>query len=131
MNKETQYLLASVVESSQDSIVTIDLNRVITSWNKSAEYLYGYKSEEVIGKPLSVVMLPKDIEDLIDKVKDIIHEITVPQYETVRVHKSGRHSDLEIMLSPVRNANGAVIGISTIARDISRRKLQEQQKMSL
>lgn len=128
MNKETQYLLASVVESSQDSIVTIDLNRTITSWNKSAEYLYGYKSEEVIGKPLSLVMLPKDIQDLIDKVKDIIHEITVPIYETIRVHKNGKHSDLEIMLSPVRNANGSVIGVSTIARDITRRKAQEQQK---
>lgn len=128
MNKEAQYLLASIVESSQDSIVTIDLDRIVTSWNKSAEKLYGYTSEEVIGHPLSVVMLPKDIKDLIDKVNSIIHELTVPMYDTVRIHKNGKHADLEILLSPVRDSFGSVTGISTIARDVTVRKMQEQQK---
>ena len=128
MSNEARYLLASIVESSQDSVVTIDLDRIITSWNKGAEHLYGYTAEEVIGRPLSIVMLPKDIEDLIRKVNDIIFEITVPIYETVRVHKNGRHTDLEIMLSPVRDPEGRVVGVSTIARDITLRKLHEHQK---
>ena len=99
MNKEAQYLLASVVESSQDSIVTIDLNRNVTSWNKAAERMYGYTADEVIGKPLSVVVLPEDVAALIDKVDTIIHEVTVPIYETVRVLKNGKHSDLNITVT--------------------------------
>lgn len=126
--RKTRYLLASIVESSQDSIVSINLNRVVTSWNKGAEDLYGYKAEEVIGKPLGVVMLPLDIEDLIEKVNDIIHEVTVPIYETIRLHKNGKSAGLEILLSPVRDHLGTVIGISTVARDITLRKMQEQQK---
>lgn len=128
MPKQSQYLLASIVESSQDSIVTIDLNRVITSWNKGAEELYGYTAEEVIGRPLALVMVPKDIQGLIDKVQDIVDEITVPIYETVRLHKNGKQAELEILLSPVRNGLGEVIGVSTVARDISIRKMQERQK---
>ncbi|UYQ95607.1 PAS domain S-box protein [Chitinophaga horti] len=127
INSQEQYLLASIVESSQDSIVTIDLDRVVTSWNKGAENLYGYTADEVIGRPLAMVMLPKDVADLIDKVDDIIDEITVPVYETVRLHKSGREVEMEIFLSPVRDASGRVRGVSTIARDISARKLQELQ----
>lgn len=87
MNSQTRYLLASIVESSQDSIVSIDLNCVITSWNKGAEELYGYKATEAIGKPLEMVMLPGDIQGLIKKVKNIIDEVTVPLYETIRLHK--------------------------------------------
>lgn len=128
MMKQSQYLLASIVESSQDSIVTIDLRRIITSWNKGAENLYGYSAEEVIGRPLSLVMLPRHIQDLINKVNDIVHELTVPIYETIRVHKNGREADLEILLSPVRDVSGNVIGISTVARDITLRKMQEKLK---
>jgi len=128
MNPKTQYLLASIVESSQDSIVSIDLDRIITSWNQAAEELYGYPAKEAIGRPLHMVMLPEDIQDLIEKVNYIKHEITVPVYETIRVHKNGRQADLEIFLSPVRDEGGQVVGVSTIARDISIRKMQEKQK---
>jgi PAS domain S-box-containing protein len=128
MNEQAQYLLASIVESSQDSIVTIDLNRLVTSWNKGAERMYGYKAEEIVGKPLAVVMLPADILNLITAVEHIVGEITVPVYETIRHHKNGRETELEIMLSPVRSVTGTVVGISTIARDITARKMQEQQK---
>jgi len=128
LTREGQYLLASIVESSQDSIVTIDLNRIVTSWNAGAENLYGYKAEEIIGQSLEMVLLPEDIKSLIGKVQNIIDEITVPIYETIRIHKNGRHADLEIMLSPVRDTRGHVAGVSTIARDITVRKMQEQQK---
>ena len=126
--QDAKYFLAAIVESSQDSVVTIDLNRIITTWNKAAERLYGYEAHEVIGKPLAMVMLPKDIVDLIEKVNKISDELSVPVYETVRVHKTGKEADLQIALSPVRNSSGEVIGISTIARDITEAKLQEQLK---
>jgi PAS domain S-box-containing protein len=61
-NEHVKFFLAAIVESSQDSIVTIDLNRVITTWNRSAEKLYGYRAEEVIDKSLDLVMLPQDIK---------------------------------------------------------------------
>lgn len=128
MNSQTRYLLASIVESSQDSIVSIDLNCVITSWNKGAEELYGYKATEAIGKPLEMVMLPGDIQGLIKKVKNIIDEVTVPLYETIRLHKNGKQAELEILLSPVRDDKGQIVGISTVARDITIRKMQEKQK---
>lgn len=126
--KSAKYFLAAIVESSQDSIVSIDVNRIVTSWNKGAEILYGYTADEVIGKSLGIVMLPKDIQDLIEKVANIKQEVFVPIYETVRMHKSGKSADLQIALSPVRNSEGEVIGISTIARDITESKLQEQLK---
>ncbi|MGN6492024.1 MAG: sensor histidine kinase [Agriterribacter sp.] len=125
---EAKYLLASIIESSQDSIVSIDLNRVITSWNKGAEDLYGYSAAQAIGKSLEMVMLPQDIVDLIGKVDKISHEIVVPLYETVRLHKNGKEADLQIALSPIRDSSGKVVGISTIARDITEVKLQEQLK---
>lgn len=108
--------------------MSIDLNRNITSWNKGAENLYGFAAEEVLGKSLELVLLPEDIKALIEKVNDIVNEVTVPIYKTIRIHKNGRHTDLEILLSPVRNANGVVIGVSTVARDITVRKMHEQQK---
>ena len=121
-----KYFLAAIVESSQDSIVTIDMNRVVTTWNHAAENLYGYKANEVIGKSLEMVMLPKDVRDLIEKVDKIRDEISVPIYETVRLHKNGKQADLQIALSPVKSATGAVVGISTIARDITQAKLHER-----
>ena len=126
--QDAKYFLAAIVESSQDSIVTIDLNRVITTWNAAAEHLYGYKADEVIGKSLEMVMLPKDIVELIENVNKISQKLSVPIFETVRLHKNGKQADLQIALSPVRNLTGTVIGISTIARDITEAKLQEQLK---
>ncbi|MBC8033764.1 MAG: PAS domain S-box protein [Chitinophagaceae bacterium] len=127
-DEQAKYFLAAIAESSQDSIVTVDLNRVITSWNKAAEILYGYKAEEVIGKSLDVVMLPEDVLESIKKVETIARRISVPIYETVRLHKNGKAADLQIALTPVKDSTGAVIGISTIARDITEAKLQQQLK---
>ncbi len=123
-----KYYLAAIVESSQDSIVTIDFNRIITTWNKAAEDLYGCKAGEVIGKSLEMVMLPRDFVALVENVASIRNDVTVPIYETVSLHKNGKQADLQIALSPVRDETGAVIGVSTIARDITEAKLDEQLK---
>jgi len=122
LTQEARYFLAAIVESSNDSIVTIDFNSVITTWNKGAEHLYGYSAAEVVGKSLTVVTLPEDLKQLLVNIDRIKDSKKVERYETIRIHKQGRRMYLEIELSPVLNDAGDVIGVSTFARDITRRK---------
>lgn len=122
VTRDARFFLAAIVESSNDSIVTIDFNNVITTWNQGAEHLYGYSAAEVIGRSLTVVMLPEDLKQLFINVDRIKHSKKVERYETIRIHKQGRMMDLEIELSPVLNDAGEVIGVSTFARDITKRK---------
>lgn len=116
-----KFFLAAVVDSSKDSVVTIDFNGFITSWNKAAEELYGYSADEAIGKNLSFVVLPEDIKQLLLNIDRIIHSKKVEIYDTIRIHKGGQLINLEVMLSPVKNDQGEVIGVSTIARNITDR----------
>jgi PAS domain S-box-containing protein len=126
--EETALRLASVVESSHDAIVSKDLNGIITSWNGSAERLFGYRAEEVIGKPITI-LFP---EDRHDEERVILERIArgerVEHYETIRRRKDGSLVELSLTISPVRNARGEVIGASKIARDITERRQAEQQK---
>lgn len=112
-------LLASIVDSSKDSIVSIDLNSIITSWNKAAEDLYGYSAKEAIGQSLCLVVLPEDIKQLLVNIDRIRKSKNVEIYDTIRVRKGGDLINLEVMLSPVKDDENEVIGISTIARDIT------------
>ncbi|MHA4845701.1 PAS domain S-box protein, partial [Flavitalea antarctica] len=123
--EEAKFFLASVVETSNDSIITIDFERKITSWNKSAEKLYGYTAEEVIGKNLTLLTLPKDFIKILNKIDIVEHSRKVAVFDTVRAHKDGQHMELEVVMSPVMNALDQVIGVSTIARDITGRKRRE------
>lgn len=124
--EEARLFLASIVESSEDSIITINLDGIITSWNKSAETLYGYPSEEVVGKPLEMLLLPENIKKTLVNVDKIKKGETVEIFDTIRVHKDEHPLNLEIVLSPVRSADGRVVGVSTIARDITGRKVVEE-----
>ena len=121
-----RYFWASIVDSCQDSIVSIDFDNVITSWNKAAENLYGYPAQEAIEKNLSLVVLPRDIAELFKNVDMIKNDGVVEIYETVRLHKAGHLMDLEVMLSPVKDSNKRVIGVSTIARNITERRRAEE-----
>ncbi|HEX8249763.1 MAG TPA: PAS domain S-box protein, partial [Pyrinomonadaceae bacterium] len=123
--EDTKFFLAAIVESSQDSVVTINFDGEITSWNKAAQELYGYSAKDVIGKPLSLLMFPEDIKQVFVNIDKLKNSRKVEIYDTVRIHKDGREMDLEIMLSPVKNSKGQVIGASTIARDITARKASE------
>ncbi|WP_128544759.1 PAS domain S-box protein [Larkinella soli] len=124
--QEARYFLASIVESSQDSVVTVNFESIITSWNQAAEALYGYTAAEAVGQPLTMLTLPADLAEVLGDIDKIKHSRKVERFDTVRVNKGGRQIVLEIVLSPVRNAEGQVIGVSTIARDITERKRAEQ-----
>jgi len=117
--------LANIVESSNDAIITISLDGIITSWNKGAEQIYGYSSEEIIGKSVSIPA-PDNLKDetkkLIEKVK--LGE-KIQHYETSRLRKGDKLIYVSIALSPVFDASGELVAISAIVRDITERKNAE------
>ncbi len=115
-------MLASLIESSGDAIVSKTLQGTITSWNPEAERLFGYTVAEAIGRPMTMVFPPNRLREEDDLLARIIDGETISPYETVRVHKDGTLLDLSVTLSPIRNSYGRIIGVSKIAHDISRRK---------
>ncbi|MVM36189.1 PAS domain S-box protein [Spirosoma sp. HMF4905] len=125
-SEEANYFLASIVESSQDSIITTNFRGLITSWNQAAEALYGYPAQEVIGQPLTLLSLPQDLAHILNNTEKIKQAQQVETYETVQITKAGQILNLEVALSPVKDAFGQVIGVSTVARDITRRKATEE-----
>ena len=118
--------LATIVEFSDDAIVSKDLNGVITSWNRGAERLFGYTAEEAIGKAITILIPP----DRQDEEPEILERIRrgqqVDHYETIRRRKDGSLVDISLTASPVKNAQGKIIGASKIARDITERRQAEE-----
>jgi PAS domain S-box-containing protein len=123
--------LATIVDSSGDAIIGKTIEGIIISWNKGAERLYGYSASEIIGKPVSVLLLPRDLHELQQIMASIAHGESINQGETVRRRKDGTLVDVAITVSPIRNALGQVTGACSIARDISRRKRTEQEILNL
>jgi len=124
--------LAAIVESSDDAILSKDLNGIINSWNSGAERLFGYTAEEVIGKSI-LMLIPPDHADEEPKILERIRRgERIEHYETIRRRKDGTLVEISLSVSPLRNAEGRVIGASKIARDITeRRRAQEQQTLLL
>jgi len=119
-------ILASIVESSDDAIVSKDLNGIVTSWNRGAELLFGYSAEEMIGQPI-LRLIPEgrvsEETDILDRVRRVEK---VDHFETVRRRKDGSLVGVSVTVSPVRDASGVVVGASKIARDITPSKLAEE-----
>jgi PAS domain S-box-containing protein len=122
--------LAAIVESSDDAIVSKDLNGIIATWNGGAERLFGYAAEEVIGKPI-ILLLPADRHEEEALILGRIRRgERVEHFDTVRQRKDGSLVEISLSVSPVRSARGQIIGASKIARDITeRRRSQEQQNL--
>jgi PAS domain S-box-containing protein len=120
--ERTSNLLAAIVDSSDDAIISKGLDSIITSWNKGAERLFGYTEAEAIGRHITLI-IP---EDLRGEEADIINRLKqgqrVDHFETVRVRKDGTLLDLSLTISPVKDAGGRVIGASKVARDITEAK---------
>ena len=119
--------LAAIVESSDDAIISLDLNNEITSWNAAAEKIYGYLDVEAIGKPMAM-LIPKSRFGEQDSILDkILRGEKVEHFETQRQTKSGRIIDVSLAVSPIRDKAGNIIGISKITRDISDKKATERE----
>ncbi|PYT96914.1 MAG: hypothetical protein DMG38_21980 [Acidobacteria bacterium] len=118
-------LLAAVVESSHDAIVSKDLDGIITSWNKGAERLFGYAAEEAVGQHITLIIPP----DRRDEERAIIERLMrgegVDHFETVRIRKDGSLLDVALTISPIKDAAGGIVGASKLARDITERKRAE------
>lgn len=116
--------LAAVVTSSGDSIMSIDLEGTILSWNAAAERLYGYRADEAIGKPLAMLIPPVRLSEIDDKIAAARAGRSL-RLETVRRRKDGSMVEVSLDAAPIRSSDGKLAGVSVIAHDISRRKRSE------
>jgi PAS domain S-box-containing protein len=123
--------LAAIVESSDDAIVGKNLDGIIQSWNKGAERLFGYGAEEAIGKSVTLLIPPERLHEEPEIIGRIRKGERVDHYETVRRRKDGSLFDISLTVSPIKNADGEIIGASKIARDITERKRAEAQRTLL
>jgi len=118
--------LAAMIESADDAIISKTLEGIITSWNRGAERMFGYRAEEVIGQSVTILIPPDHINEEPEILRRIRLGERVEHYETVRLRKDGRSIDISLTVSPIKAADGTVIGASKIARDISERKQSQE-----
>jgi PAS domain S-box-containing protein len=123
--------LASIVESSDDAIVSKNLDSTITSWNRGAERIFGYTAEEAIGRPITIV-IPEDRQS---EEREILTRIRrgerIEHFETIRQRKHGSLITVSLTISPVKNAEGKIVGASKIARDITEQKRSQEKIVTL
>jgi PAS domain S-box-containing protein len=128
--EENAQRLASIVEFSDDAIVAKNLSGIVTSWNRGAEKIFGYTAEEMMGKPITII-IP---HDRLDEEREILDRIRrgehVEHYETVRRCKDGTLLDVSLTISPLKDAGGRITGASKIARDITERR-RSQERLEL
>lgn len=120
-----RYFLASIIDSSDDAILSKDLQGTILSWNKGAEKLYGYTEQEVLGKNVKLLAPPDRITEIEDVLEMLKQGKKLDHYETVRVRKDGTFVNISLTVSPIKNDMGQIIAASTIARDVTDRKRSE------
>lgn len=123
--EEARFRLAAIVESSDDAIISIDLAGIIVTWNTGAQRLYGYAQTEAVGQHIMLVDPPElwfDEHQILERVRA---GERIEHYETTRVSKDGRRIDVSLTVSPIRDSDGKIMGISKIARDITGRKKAE------
>ena len=126
MAAEKVNLLAAVVESSDDAIITKKLDGTITSWNRGAEVLYGYSAADAVGRNIFLIVPPELRHELPDMLGRVKRGDRISHYETVRLRKDGRRIEVSITLSPILDESGRVIAASSIARDITRRRREQE-----
>ncbi|WP_367867279.1 PAS domain S-box protein [Pedobacter sp. WC2423] len=126
--EEKSAKLAAIVNSSNDAVISKTLNGIITSWNDSAERTFGYSAAEIIGQPILKLIPPDRQEEEVQILSRLSKGERVNHFETRRITKSGKTIDVSLTISPVKDTDGKIIGLSKIARDITERKQEEQRK---
>jgi len=120
--------LAAIVETSNDAILSVDLDGNIATWNRGAENLLGYTADEVIGKPITMLVPAERQHEVPEILGRIGRGESVQEYETQRLHKNGSSVAVSLSVSPILDAGGTIIGASKIGRDITERKRAEENR---
>ncbi|HKW33950.1 MAG TPA: PAS domain S-box protein [Candidatus Acidoferrum sp.] len=124
--EEARFRHAAIVESSEDAIISKDLCAVITSWNSGAERIFGYAEAEVIGQPITI-LIPPELRDEENEILERLREGgRIEHYETKRVTKTGKKVDVSLVIGPIKDSSGRLVGFSKIAHDIAQRKKVEE-----
>ena len=126
----TARLLASIIESSNDAIISKTLEGIIQSWNAAAEQLFGYTAEEAIGKHISLVIPPERISEEDQIIANLQAGRRIEHFETVRVRKDGQRIIVSLTISPIKDDSGNVVGASKIVRDVTERKRTESERQN-
>jgi len=123
--EESRLRLASIVESSEDAIISKNLDAVITSWNAAAERIFGYTEQEAVGQPIEI-LIPSELRDKENKILEKLRAgERINHYETFRVAKTGNKVNVSLTISPIRDSTGRIVGFSKIAHDITEHKQAE------
>ena len=123
---QEQAKLAAIVEGSADGIIGSDLDGTVTSWNRGAEHLFGYRAQEAVGRPILELMVPSELQDEnLDILRRIASGERIPHFETERLRKDGSRVSVSLTVSPILDSLGLVVGASKTVRDISQQKNQE------
>jgi len=125
--EQAKSYLAAIIKTSNDAIIAKNLEGIVTSWNITAEKIFGYSADEMISQPILQLIPPDRLQEEEQIISQIKQDQPVSNFETVRITKAGTHIDMSITVSPVRDAQGRVIGASKIARDITQRKQAEEK----
>jgi PAS domain S-box-containing protein len=123
--------LAAIIESSDDAIVGRSIDGKITSWNAGAAKLYGYAEAEAVGQTISFLVAPGHGQELAPLLESVARGEHISHFETTRLRKDGQMVEVSLTMSPVRNTAGQIVGVSTIARDITDRKQAERERERL
>jgi two-component system, chemotaxis family, CheB/CheR fusion protein len=123
---EQSTMLAAIVESCDDGIASKDLRGIVTSWNASAERIFGYKAHEIIGRPITLIIPPELQDDEKEILAKIVRGERIEHFETIRVTKDGRRINVALSISPVRDARGQIIGAAKVVRDITETKRAQE-----
>ena len=126
--EEIQYLLAAIVTSSDDAIVSKTLDGIITSWNAGAERLFGYSAAEAVGQPITLIIPPELHYEEANILRQLRNGQPIDHHETVRMRKDGTTVAVSLSISPIKDRQGKIIGGAKIARDITERLLAERRK---
>jgi two-component system, chemotaxis family, CheB/CheR fusion protein len=126
--EEANRCLAAIIESSGDAIISKDLDEMITSWNEEAERLFGYSADEIIGKPITILVPPDRRDEELGIIERIRQGERILRYETVGCRKDGTLLDISLAVSPIKDESGHVIGASRIARDITERIRSDRRR---
>ncbi|HXU15432.1 MAG TPA: PAS domain S-box protein [Terriglobales bacterium] len=127
LRDEVRFRLAAIVESSDDAIISKNLDAVIMSWNAAAQRIFGYTEGEAVGKPITLLIPPEQWDEENKILAKLRAGERIEHYETIRVTKAGKNVNVSLTISPIKDSTGKVVGYSKIARDISERKRAEQE----